>query len=1137
MATVGGLWFNPRNLGNFVSSAVLERGLTLYRGQKVLDMEVRAIDNGRWQLSGSVQGSERSPYTQNIRLHINVHGMLTHWDADCSCPVGVDCKHAVALSLKAAYRTQTSNTPPPAKPPTEAELAAARQAATERSRAAAQAKVGHWLAQFDALERGPSAAHTELWESFVYVLGPSPGAHLAGMLELQLHKSRPKKNGDWSKPKSIAALPTPGHPMWDDASPQDQELLLLLKGQSVASPSPSYGISAVVAGAAGLLALQLASATGRLFALADGGFLGKTLQWSPPRDMAWEWQASKDSKADEPFWNLRARLDGGQDTAQIYANHPPLYLDLAQGCCGLAQTQGIPAAQLPLLLNAPPVPQSALQPLQAPLLRRLAAVAMPPTLTPLPSVQGLAPRGLLHLSPVSPKDEASHGLLRAQLTFDYAGLQGQWAHREPTVLVQNGSTRTLLFRDQEAEKNLCARLEDLGLQGSPTTGYGIPGQQPQQPWLDWADDDFAVFRTAGFQVSQDDALQHWLQRADVLQVEMQPQGAADLEASPWFDLSLGMEINGQRHNILPWLPSLLAQLANAPVDAHSGERLLPPHVFLRQPEGEAFIRVPTEPLRPWLSALLELAGSRQHDLGGDSLRLSRMEALRAGAALGQGAVWSGAHALQELVAQLAGQQALPEVVLPASVHASLRPYQQQGLNWLQFLRRAGLNGILADDMGLGKTLQTLAHIQVEKDAGRLSNPALIIAPVSLMGNWQREAQRFCPGLRTLVLHGADRHEVADTTHAHDVVIAPYSLLQRDRDSWLQAPWHTVVLDEAQNIKNASTQAAQVVGELNTQHRLALSGTPMENHLGEIWSLFHFLMPGFLGSQAQFNTLFRAPIEKAGDSERLAQLRRRITPFMLRRTKALVAHELPPKVETVMRVELAGAQADLYETIRLSTEKAVREALSGKGLAKSHITILDALLKLRQVCCDPRLLPLEAAQNMQQSAKLEQLMEVLPEMLAEGRRVLLFSQFTSMLARIEVELKKRGIAWTKLTGQSQKRDEIIEQFTSGAVPLFLISLKAGGVGLNLPQADTVIHYDPWWNPAVEAQATDRAHRIGQTQSVWVVKLVAQGTIEERILALQDRKAALAESMYSGAQARKEPLFSEDDLQELLKPLSK
>ncbi|GAB4218350.1 MAG: hypothetical protein Fur007_23810 [Rhodoferax sp.] len=411
-----------------------------------------------------------------------------------------------------------------------------------------------------------------------------------------------------------------------------------------------------------------------------------------------------------------------------------------------------------------------------------------------------------------------------------------------------------------------------------------------------------------------------------------------------------------------------------------------------------------------------------------------------------------------------------------------------------------------------------------------------VAPVSLMGNWRREAERFCPALRVMVHHGLDRHDSAHRMAEHDVVIAPYSLMHRDRERWLNQTWHLVVLDEAQNIKNATTHAAQVVSSIQARHRLCLSGTPMENHLGEIWSLFHFLMPGFLGSQKRFTELFRTPIEKQGDPQALQRLRARVTPFMLRRTKALVAHELPPKVETVMRVELTGKQADLYETIRLSMEKTVRDALSNKGLAKSQITILDALLKLRQVCCDPGLLKLAAAQKVKTSAKLAQLMDILPEMLAEGRRILLFSQFTTMLTRIEAELRTRGIPWVKLTGQSQNRDALIERFTNGEVPLFLISLKAGGVGLNLPQADTVIHYDPWWNPAVEAQATDRAHRIGQTQSVWVVKLVAQGTIEERILALQERKAQLAASMYSGAAERKQPLFSESDLAELLRPLS-
>ena len=1139
MATVGGLWFNPRNLGNYVTDSVLERGLTLYRDQKVLDLQIRAIDNGRWQLTGSVQGSERSPYSQNIRLHINVHGMLTHWDADCTCPVGMDCKHAVALSLKAAYRTQATANAAPPKPPTDTELAAARLAAEQRTRDAATLKVRQWLAQFDALDRrGSAQPDSAQAENFVYTLCPGTTQQKTQLLQLQLQKTYLKKNGEWAKPKNIQTPPYPGQPLFDAASPAEQELLRLLKGLASGSANYAYAAthSAIVEGTAGLLVLQMASDTGRLFTVADGGFLGAPLRWAAPRELTWTWHEAPQLLASEPVWTLQSQLVNSTENAQVYANHPPLYLDTAQGLCGLAQTQGIAPGQLPLLLNAPPMPQSAIAPLQLPLTRRLAAVAMPPTLQPLSTVQGVVPTGHLHLSPVAKKDEPEFGLLRAQLVFDYAGLRGSWSPLESSVVVQQGTARTLLVRDPAAERAMDGQLQALGLQGTPPTGYVLPGPQSQQTWLDWADTDFAAFRAAGFTVTRDDTLTDWLQRADALDVQMQAQNANNPDASPWFDLSLGMEINGERHNILPWLPSLLNQLANTTADEATGERVLPAFVYMRTPD-DSFIRVPTEPLRPWLAALLELVGDRQHDLDGDSLRLSRLEALRAGAALGEGAVWTGAAALQELVAQLAGRSALPEVPLPEGVHASLRPYQQQGLNWLQFLRRAGLNGILADDMGLGKTLQTLAHIQVEKDAGRLGNPALIIAPVSLMGNWQREAQRFCPGLRTLVLHGQDRHEVADTTHDHDVVIAPYSLLQRDREGWLQAQWHIVVLDEAQNIKNASTQAAQVVAELQTHHRLALSGTPMENHLGEIWSLFHFLMPGFLGSQARFGTLFRTPIEKRGDTDRLVQLRSRITPFMLRRTKALVAHELPPKVETVMRVELEGPQADLYEAIRLSTEKAVREALDSKGLAKSHITILDALLKLRQVCCDPQLLKLESAKKITRSAKLDQLMEILPEMLAEGRKVLLFSQFTSMLARIEVELKARSIPWVKLTGQSQKRDQIIDQFTSGAVPLFLISLKAGGVGLNLPQADTVIHYDPWWNPAVETQATDRAHRIGQTQSVWVVKLVAQGTIEERILALQERKAALAESMYSGAQGRKEPLFSETDLQELLKPLSK
>lgn len=310
---------------------------------------------------------------------------------------------------------------------------------------------------------------------------------------------------------------------------------------------------------------------------------------------------------------------------------------------------------------------------------------------------------------------------------------------------------------------------------------------------------------------------------------------------------------------------------------------------------------------------------------------------------------------------------------------------------------------------------------------------------------------------------------------------------------------------------------------------------MENHLGELWSQFNFLLPGFLGDETRFRKLFRNPIERNGDAERRQILAKRIGPFVLRRRKEEVATELPAKTEIVQNVELAGGQRDLYETIRLAMHAKVKEEVDKKGMSRAHIIILDALLKLRQVCCDPRLVKLTAARSVTQSAKLELLMDLLPEMLAEGRKVLLFSQFTSMLALIQLELAKKEIAHVILTGDTKDRATPVEQFQNGAVPLFLISLKAGGTGLNLTAADTVIHYDPWWNPAVENQATDRAHRIGQTKSVFVYKLMTVGTVEEKILALQKRKRELVEGLMD--EKRRETLqLTNEDLQVLFAPLS-
>lgn len=394
---------------------------------------------------------------------------------------------------------------------------------------------------------------------------------------------------------------------------------------------------------------------------------------------------------------------------------------------------------------------------------------------------------------------------------------------------------------------------------------------------------------------------------------------------------------------------------------------------------------------------------------------------------------------------------------------------------------------------------------------------MIVAPVSVIGNWQQELRRLAPELNMLTLHGSRRKELFASIAQADVVITGYPLLQIDSDVLLAQEFYMVILDEAQTIKNPRAKVAQAACALRAEHRLCLTGTPMENHLGELWSLFEFLQPGMLGDERQFQRHYRTPIEKNGSMTRFQALTQRIAPFVLRRTKDAVAKELPPKTQIVESIVLEQSQRDFYDGIRLAMHRRVREVIEQQGLARSHITVLDALLKLRQACCDPRLVgahSMRAADSSAiSSAKMDWLVTMLPELVAEGRRILLFSQFASMLRLIEGAVQELAIPYCMLTGETQNRAALVERFQAGGVPLFLISLKAGGTGLNLTAADTVIHYDPWWNPAAEAQATDRAHRIGQDKPVFVYKLIAQGTVEEKIMQLQADKHALASQLYA------------------------
>jgi superfamily II DNA or RNA helicase len=726
-------------------------------------------------------------------------------------------------------------------------------------------------------------------------------------------------------------------------------------------------------------------------------------------------------------------------------------------------------------------------------------------------------------------DEVRTALLRLEL--DYSGRR-----------VRPGDGRALAAgaaRDPAAEAQACrvlegfgavelAHLEDCAVSPGTRADYVVAVDGDVHAVCAFGAYAIPQLRGMGWRVEVAPDFPWQVVAADApLYASAEPDG----DRPDWFALELGVEVDGQRVDLLPTLLDLLDGTGDLAALTRSARRC----VALRVDE-QRWLPVPPARLRLLAKVLLELY--RDHGK-------VRVPAVRAPivaelcATLHDGTRplrWVGDRRIREQAYAVAlGPRRAEPLAAPAGLRAELRSYQREGVAWMQHLRAHGVHGVLADDMGLGKTLQTIAHVLLEKEAGRLDRPAMIVTLTSLVGNWQREIERFAPGLRPIVYHGPDRHQrLAELAH-HDVVITTYPVVARDRDKLAALPLHVLVLDEAHAIKNWDAQAAEAARALDARHRVCLSGTPIENHLGELWSLFDFLMPGFLGGRDEFTAQFRAPIEEKGDKVRLEALRDRVRPFILRRTKALVAPELPAKTQLVRALELTGEQRELYESIRVAAHADVRQQIRARGLAGSTIAILDALLKLRQVCCDPRLVTVDAARGVSRSAKLEVLLELVTQQLADGHRVLVFSQFARMLGLISEGLLARGVGHVTLTGQTADRQKPIDAFQSGRSDVFLISLKAGGAGLNLTGADTVVHYDPWWNPAAQAQATDRAYRIGQTRPVFVHDLIIAGSVEERMLGLQRHKRQLADAILERGHAAVGAL-TERDVDELLAPLT-
>lgn len=1064
------------------------RGRLYFQQGRVNGLYAEEIGDDVVILHATVQGRNSAPYELEVYIDWQ-DGSVLEISGQCSCPVGFNCKHVVAACLEYQSRPGAAG-----KDNTNPSLS--------------------WLDKF--VDAGlPSGRPNDTSNEFIaYILQP---AQAPSAVSVKFLITRYLKKGGLGKGRRTELYNFASEyvqPAYVRES--DREIGKLIEAQD------KYTLgyrSHTLSGELGFLALSKMLSTGRCYWQDTRG---PALHSGDPRALQLNWH-------DENSGDRRLEISV-TPPAMILNTLPALYLDAQAGVIGPIQGADFNARQWTLLLEAPVVPAGTSTEFSQQLLTRLPDLPLPPPQqieTIHIDQQAPVPR-LFLFGEINPASGQRTHLMR--LRFAYAGHELTVAPPTPVRNLVSDNQVICIQRDLPAEQLAIGKLFAADFHMLPDNQRGdmlfiSPAEagliESAARWQHFLEQVLPELEAEGWEVEFDPGFQLQFVQADEWEVEIESD-------NDWFDLRFDLDIQGRK---LPLLP-LIAEVLNS-FDPDN----LPETLTL--PLGDSrYLQLPAERIRPICQILYELYDASVLDNEGN-MRMSRFDAARL-AELEQGSSdeihWRGGKAMRELGRKLQDFNGIKKVATPRGLKATLRDYQQQGLNWLQFLRSYEFNGILADDMGLGKTVQTLAHLLLEKERKRMDKPCLIIAPTSLMSNWRREAEQFTPRLSVLILQGPDRHQHFADICKHDLVLTTYPLLVRDQQTLLAQDYHYLILDEAQVIKNPRAKAARLARDISARHRLCLTGTPMENHLGELWALFDFLMPGFLGDSKLFRQRFRTPIEKHGDTEQRQRLVRRVAPFLLRRSKSEVIKELPAKTEILRSVALDSKQAALYESIRLSMEKKVRDAIAQKGLARSHITILDALLKLRQTCCDPQLLSLAQAKKVKASAKLEMLMEMLPELLEEGRRILLFSQFTKMLAIIEQKLIETGISYTKLTGQTRKRDEVIERFRQGEVDIFLISLKAGGVGLNLTEADTVIHYDPWWNPAVENQATDRAHRIGQNKAVFVYKLITENTLEEKIMAMQARKQALADGVYKGGKQGEDLKLNADDLQELFAPLS-
>lgn len=1106
---------------------------TLRRAQDYVDRGL--VVKVHTERGGSVESRVSNGRGQTYNQHIALHGDGVF--GACSCPMGNNCKHVAAALIYFASAQHKNSVSLAA--PVEAWLARVRQSATIAA----------------PIPDRPAEYPNNINDRLLYVLEPT-----GAQLRVEIYKGRKAAAGDTLNKSMrrydvLTAIRSNSVPSF--IRPADLELIPLLLQARIWDSRYGYGIGSVLPdfllpkGEQTISLVQQLCHTGRLLHEA-----------SPDASLTW----SEDRLAIRLAWRLL--LDGTQQLGFVDPSGTPLtlrglegatfWIDGAKGQIG-ALAEPLKLETLRLVETAPLVSAEHAEVTGAALPDRMGDLVLPRPKAIRQKTRAPKNRHARLVLGAETARASSHRwgpqvrLPTINLTFVYEGQEISAYHPDPRI-VDDGEILTLL-RDLEWEDACQLRLMEAGAIPVEELEVHWPGERMMDCDFVFADGELS---TSLMDVSRLDdaiafafrvvpALRHegwdivvgrkWPYRltgeAASLSISTRQANGEPYQGNDWFSLGFQAEIGGKTIDVAPLIAAFLEQSRKdwdcVPQVDVLAQHLAGQPVYIDWGE-QGYIAVDLSPI----ASLLHMFLSHQVELGAMHPTDAGLVKLAEEALAGSDVRFSDNVGILPLARRLHTLTAVHAYSPPARLRALLRDYQAYGAAWMAALLEAGFGGVLADDMGLGKTVQTLALLQARQEA-RAPGPVLLIVPTSLVHTWRSQAEQFTPDLRLVVLHGNDRaaHRVAALEA--DLVVTTYALLVRDRE-WLAAhDWPVVILDEAQTLKNPTSQMAKTLREIPAKGRLALTGTPLENSLQDLWTLIDWVNPGLIGDRKQFQSLFRIPIEKHGDAGAQARLNRRMRPFLLRRTKEQVAAELPPKTEILERVELLKPQQALYETVRSAMDNRVREAIRTKGLAASRITVLDALLKLRQVCCDPALVKSEVAQSVTDSAKRARLRELVSELVAEGRRVLIFSQFVEMLHLIERDLSEAGITYLSLTGQTRNRASVLDAFSKGDAPVFLLSLKAGGVGLTLTEADTVILYDPWWNPAAERQAMDRTHRIGQTKPVFVHRLVAAGTVEERILDMQQRKQALADALFEGESGAAHAVLDERSLQDLFAPL--